>query len=256
MKKILFLGLFVIATLSHANAQCCSALHRLGIFDHLGISVGAGTTGVSVDLSTPITPWVQLRGGVDIMPGITFSDDVDANVHYTANGVAGEYSTDINVKGDLGRTQGHVIFNFYPMRDKCGLFIAAGAYIGGSNILKLKGQATDTQLLEYIKDGGGTVNIGDYPLPIDRDGSVSGFLRTTSFRPYLGIGWGKPCPKKRVSFMIDLGVQFMGKLKVYDSAENVVPVDKALDSDDTYQKIMDKLTVYPVLKFTLNGRIF
>lgn len=28
------------------------------------------------------------------------------------------------------------------------------------------------------------------------------------------------------------------------------------DNDDTFQKVMDHFTVYPVLKFTISGRIF
>lgn len=28
------------------------------------------------------------------------------------------------------------------------------------------------------------------------------------------------------------------------------------ENDDTYQKIMDKLTIWPVIKFTISGRIF
>lgn len=54
--------------------------------------------------------------------------------------------------------------------------------------------------------------------------------------------------------MFDLGVQFMGKMKVYDN-RGPVDLDELVDSDDDWQKWMDKLTVYPVLKFTICGRI-
>ena len=49
-------------------------------------------------------------------------------------------------------------------------------------------------------------------------------------------------------------MQFHGKPKLYANGE-IVNLSDVTD-DDTYQKIMDKLTVWPVLKFTLSGRIF
>lgn len=51
------------------------------VFNHLGAGVGVGTTGISIEVATPITEWVQMRAGVSIMPGITFNSD--AEVSYT-----------------------------------------------------------------------------------------------------------------------------------------------------------------------------
>ena len=84
---------------------------------------------------------------------------------------------------------------------------------------------------------------------------VNGDVRVNAVRPYLGLGYGRLVPNKRVGFRFELGVQIHGKIKVYqDDAE--VPVGDHLDSDDDLSKIVKDLTVYPVLKFTLTGRIF
>ena len=47
----------------------------------------------------------------------------------------------------------------------------------------------------------------------------------------------------------------MGKMKAYQN-DNELATDAVKKSDDDLSKILDKLTVYPVLKFTLTGRIF
>ena len=54
----------------------------------------------------------------------------------------------------------------------------------------------------------------------------------------------------------ELGVQFHGKPDVYTDYGNVNNLLDEVDPDDTFSKIMDKLTVYPVMKIRLCGRIF
>jgi hypothetical protein len=46
----------------------------------------------------------------------------------------------------------------------------------------------------------------------------------------------------------------MGKMKVYQN-DTEVNINEMSKGEDDLSKIIDKLTVYPVLKFTLTGRI-
>lgn len=57
------------------------------IFNHLGGGVGVGTNGVSVELATPISHFVQMRAGFSWMPSIKFHSDVDFT--YNAPDAAG-----------------------------------------------------------------------------------------------------------------------------------------------------------------------
>ena len=66
---------------------------------------------------------------------------------------------------------------------------------------------------------------------------------------------GRLVPKNRVGFRFEAGCQFMGKLKVYQDNKEV-KINELNDSDDDLSKIIDKWTVYPVLKLTITGRIF
>lgn len=224
-------------------------LNNRNIFNHLGVSVHAATTGFGFEVASPITDWVTMRVGATFMPGFKFGTDVD--VDYTDPITGGYGSTSMEVDASLKRSQGSIIFNIYPFGSRYSFFVAAGAYFGGSKILKITGHSDE---LSSFMSSDASVMIGDFTIPVDENGDVRGGLKTKSFRPYLGIGFGRPVPKGRVSFMWELGVQFHGKMKVYTDFGDINELAKDVNDDD-WQKWMDKLTIYPVMKFTLCGRI-
>lgn len=229
------------------NVQQAAAQQELGVFNSLAVGAGVGLTGVDVNVATSITPYLALRGGLSIMPNFNLSTDVDVDV----SGMEGsDVPSTIEMEGSIKRVSGEVLLNVYPF--KGSFFIAAGAYFGGSSIVKISGHSD--ALANLPADAG--VIIGDYTIPVDKNGNVSGGLRVNSFRPYVGLGFGRVVPKKRISVMFELGVQFHGKPEVYTNYGDVSQLMAELDADDTFSDIMDKLTFYPVLKLRLCGRIF
>lgn len=238
MKKKLLAALMILSAL---NASALTP----GIFDHLGLGVGIGTTGITIEAATPITSFVQVRAGVSIVPSITFK--ADADIEYSTPWQEGRVD-DAELKGDLGRVQGQLIFNVYPI-PKCNFFIAAGAYFGGDKLIKIKGHSDELQ--KYASEIDGVV-IGDYKLPCDNEGNVSGGIKVNSFRPYLGIGFGRVVPGKLLSFNTELGVQIHGKPKLYTDYGTLDLMDEV--DDNTFNKIMEKVTIYPTLTFRLNFR--
>ena len=190
------------------------AQKELGVFNSLAVGVGVGTTGIDVNVATPITSHFDLRGGFSIMP---------------------------NFRMQWGK--------------KSSFFLTAGAYFGGGTLLKINGHSDE--LKELVAEAGKAgVVIGDYTIPVDKNGNVSGGLKVSSFRPYVGLGFGRAVPKKRLGVMFELGVQFQGKPDVYTDYGNIGNLLAEADPDDTFSKIVDKLTVYPVMKIRLCGRIF
>ena len=85
----------------------------LGVFNHIGLGVGVGTNGISVEAATPITRFLALRAGVHFMPDFKFGTDVDAYYNHPVTGES--VSETIDVDCGLGRTQGSVILNVYPI---------------------------------------------------------------------------------------------------------------------------------------------
>ena len=250
MKKVisgLLLAAAALGTSVSASAQCCG-LGRLGIFNHLGIGAGVGTTGISVEAATPITRWVSLRAGVHFMPNIKFNTDVDAYYSNTVNGQLVEGQTTIDVDCSLGRTQGSVIFNFYPI-PVGSFFIAAGAYFSGDKLIKIKGHSDE------FAGAAGSIEVGDYNIPVDKDGNVRGGLKVKGFRPYVGIGWGRAIPKHLLNFNVELGAQFQGKPQVYSESGDLEEFANNREEND-FHDVIKYLKVYPTLTFRLTGKIF
>lgn len=251
MKKVIFLWAFVCLNVLFNPV---SAQKELGIFNSLSVGVSAGTTGIGVDVATPVTPYFAIRGGVSIMPGIHINTDVDVDLVAVDEGVNSKPEVrSLDMTGSTKRASGELLVNFYPFPNASSFFVTAGAYFGGSKLLKIDGHSDE--LAEYVQhEGFAGIVIGDQTIPVDKNGNVSGGLKVNGFRPYVGVGFGRAVPKNRIGVQFELGVQLHGSPKLYSSAGDLG--DAFTDGDDSFTKIMDKLTVYPVMKVRFCGRLF
>ncbi len=248
MKKTVFTILAALALLMPGTAAAQD------LFNHLAVNAHVATTGVGVELSTPITKFITMRAGVTCMPGFSFNAEVDGQ--YYVNGESNDFTVDLDA--NLKRTQGSVIFNVYPLAKAkvcSSFFLAAGLYFGGDKLVKINGHSDE--IAEKINQFNGNpyIELGDYKLPVDENGNVKGGLKVQKVRPYLGLGFGRYVPKKRISVTGELGVQFHGHIKPYTSEGEIEAFDELTEKDD-WKKVMDKLTVYPMLKIVISGRIF
>lgn len=240
----------IIAAIAAISVSFCANAIGPNVFNHLGVNAGVGTTGISIEAATPITNFLQLRAGASFVPPIKFH--TTETFSYSLMGMPTE--TSAKVDGDFKRTQGQVILNVYPI-PKCSLFVSAGAYFGGDKLIKISGHSDEIAAAQEA-DAISTVTIGNYELPLEDNGNVHGSMKVAKVRPYVGIGWGRAIPSKLVNFNVELGVQMHKTPKIYDSNNVEVPISAGLDNDDAFQKIMDKLSVWPVLTFRICGKIF
>ena len=248
MKKTVFTILAALALLMPGTAAAQD------LFNHLAVNAHVATTGVGVELSTPITKFITMRAGVTCMPGFSFNAEVDGQ--YYVNNTQKDFT--VNLDANLKRTQGSVIFNVYPLAKAkvcSSFFLAAGLYFGGDKLVKINGHSDE--IAEKINQFNGNpyIELGDYKLPVDENGNVKGGLKVQKVRPYVGLGFGRYVPKKRISVTGELGVQFHGHIKPYTSEGEIEAFDELTEKDD-WKKVMDKLTVYPMLKIVISGRIF
>lgn len=267
MKKFLLLCGVALLGMSHASAQ-----EFYGLGNRVGISVGGGLTGITIDAATCLTPYVGVRAGVDYFPNVKVDTELDLEVGQYANdyeAFTGNTLPDqMDVQGKTSMTTGHILFDIHPF--KTGFRITAGAYFGGSKIIsvynKEDGALKDIYNFNHlspwasqIQDGKGIgLALGDYFLAPDKDGNVKSTLEVAGFRPYLGIGFGHAVPKKRVGVQFDLGVQFWGTPKVYLDGDNgkkeLTEEDADGDGGDAI-KTLSKITVYPCMTLRITGRI-
>lgn len=246
--------LFVFIALMCGMTAVAKDEFEYGVFNHLGASVSAGTTGVGVHVSTCVTKWLGVRAGVNIMPGIKINTDVGINQSYQFQGETVTFSN-VNVEGNLARTTFDVIADVYPFGG--GFFVSAGFSFGGADLVKVKGHSDEVAEFYRTHDVSQyQVQIDDLNIPVDKNGNVEGGVKVSAFRPYLGIGFGsRNVPKRRLGFRTDLGVQIDGKPKVYGGGKEDLLDGADIDGADDISKFVNKLTVYPVLRFTLTGRI-
>lgn len=228
------------------------------VFNHLSVGVGVGLTGISIDLAAPITPYVAVRGGVDIFPNIKYKTDLDIEGE-NLSGYTGARS--FEVEGKTGLTAGHLLFDVYPFKSS-SFHLTAGAYIGKDKIVTLK-NTQEGALMDITRYNNSLpagqkkigLDLGDYLLTPDERGNVDATLKVQSFRPYLGFGFGRAVPAKhRFACNFDMGVQFWGTPKVFVRDHELQKGEATGDSGEVL-KYISKATVYPVINVRLVGRI-
>lgn len=270
--------LVIIAALLAAGTGVSAQDNNL--FDHLGVSVGVGSTGITLDLSTHVTDYVGIRAGVDIMPKFKYATDIDID---DSNRYQLAYDTwrqwymlnnptstppelrvpdEVDVEGKLNNTTGHLLVDVFPFGSKLALHFTVGAYMGPKDVVNVY-TPNDEQLADIAKYNAWQTDpnliigaqLGDYFLQPDANGHIDANVRVKGFRPYVGLGWGRSVPKKRVGFSFDAGVQFWGKPEIYLQDEKMTE-SNFNGEDGGVVKTLTKIQIYPCVTFRLTGRIF
>lgn len=227
-------------------AQAQDTVEEFGIFDHLSLGVTLGTTGIGFDVAAPVTEYLQLRAGYDILSGLKYKEDID----YRAKG---QPTKKTEVEGKLHLGAAKLLLDVFPFRTVPFRF-TTGFYLGTDEIIKAENTIPVTAF-----DKGEGLLIGDYIVEFDQDGIAKATIKVNKFRPYVGIGFGRSVPRKRIGVSGDLGVMFWGKPKLYEkqTGQDLEITKSDLGSDsDKYFDIMSKITVYPALTIRICGRIF
>ena len=266
MKKLMMVAVILLTSVGSVMAQ---KEYKRGFLNHVGINVGAGTEGISVGLAAPVTGFFELEAGVNVMPSFKLSGDLDVDVNTSSlpqvPNVQYPTSATIHAEGSFDRTTFNVKANLYPFGGGTKFFIAAGLSIGGEKIAEVSGscdelrkfsQSLPTQELKNEFRQAVSANLAGYNLQFDDNYNVQGDIRCKKVRPYLGLGFGRLVPKNRLGMRLELGCQFMDKLKVYQN-DTEIDINKALEDagDDDLSKFVKDLKIYPVVKFSFTGRI-
>ena len=226
MKKLMMVAVILLTSVGSVMAQ---NEYKRGIFNHVGLNVGAGTEGISVGVAAPVTNFLEVEAGVNIMPSFKLSGDLDVDVNTSSlpqvPNVQYPTSATIHAEGSFDRTTFNVKANLYPFGGGSKFFIAAGLSIGGEKIAEVTGSCDElrdfsnkylknNQTLEQQFRKAISANLGGYNLELDENYNLQGDIRCKNVRPYLGLGFGRLVPKNRIGMRLELGCQFMDKLKV------------------------------------------
>lgn len=270
MKKVFFTLALAALSFSGVRAQTAEKEFQAGLFNHVAVGVSVGTDGIGIDAATTLNSYFQIRAGVNFLPGLNLNKELDiSGIDYSS--IPDEYQALIDripqkaeIKAEPKMTNFKVLLDFYPFK-KSSFHLTGGFYAGNQDVIKAY---TDNGELKAVTDYNNIalnnpqfnlpqlgLELGDYLLTPDENGNVNAEIRTNGFKPYLGIGFGRAVPKKRLGFRFDMGVQFWGTPKVYCNDIELKAEDLGGEEGDVL-KYISKATVYPVISFRLCGRIF
>lgn len=244
---------------------------KRGIFNHLSVNAGVGLEGISIGVAAPVTNFLEIEGGVSMIPAIkpTFDLNIPSqSVTVTQNGVSATINTPddmkVNTEGNFKRTMGHIKAYVYPFGGSSKFFVVGGLSFGGKKIATVQGYSEDLknfaaqypQYTQQILDAVGA-NLSGYNLKLNDDFRINGDIRCKNVRPYIGLGFGRTVPKNRIGFRFESGVQYMGTLKVFqdDQELDLEQILRDATGDDTVSKIVKNLKFYPCFKLSIIGRL-
>lgn len=275
MKKLFLVCALVTFGLSQAFAQLDE--DEFEFFNHVSAGVSLGTDGIGIEVAAPLTYNFAVRAGYVFMPKFKYKEK-DVNIGKDAAFINGETQDQlIDIEGKLNMGDFKLLFDYYPFRTS-SFHVTAGAYIGKGKVVEAYNA---TPFLKQSAWGNKGIELGSgtnsYTLVSESDGNFKAEAKVNSFKPYLGIGFGRAVPKGRVGVQFDLGVQFWGKPEVWGNINSVNQSTGMLETryqkidkdrivtegkDKGYQDVKDavknieKFSVYPVLTLRINGRIF
>lgn len=144
MKKLMMMAVILLAGVGSVMAQ---SDYKRGIFNHVGLNVGAGTEGIGVGVAAPVTNFLEVEAGVNIMPSFKLSGDLDVDVNTSSlpqvPNVTYPTGATIHAEGSFDRTTFNVKANLYPFGGGSKFFIAAGLSIGGEKIAEVTGSCDE-----------------------------------------------------------------------------------------------------------------
>ena len=274
MKKTLLFTFAIITMAGHVSGQTDT-----NVFNHLAAGLSVGTPGIGIDVAMPACKFVQLRAGFDMMPKIKVNTHLDVNIKqyyssYTTGSLATLPIDRVDVQGKLNLINGKFLVDVLPI-PTCSFRVTLGAYFGAGDVVSVYNK--EDGALACINDANNKIQqlneqyagnpiyeqqkligleLGDYLLTPDNAGNVKATINTNTFRPYVGIGYGKAVPSKRIGCLVDLGCMFWGTPTVKDHNDHELTAEDLGSNGGDIVKTISKIKVYPCLSIRLCGRIF
>ena len=254
--RLLFLTLPFVALFSVGQAQTRMDIAGRKAFSNVGVSANIATTGFGVSAATPLHRSVSLRAGFQTAPfgySYTYDDFAQLNVGGTSVRVP-----DLDLKAKLKMSSGHLLVDWVPFRrGRSSFFLSAGFFVGSGKLITVDGQF-DMQALadagipvDMVKDI--PIEIGDAVITPDASGAAHAYLKVHSFKPYVGLGFGRAIPTRRVGFRFELGALFYGSPKIDSPNYSSTSQDDELEG---FNKLLRDFKVYPQLSFQVTVRLF
>ncbi len=295
MKKIFAFATTLALSLTFFSARAQEAPQQENVlFKHVSAGVGIGLLdGLQVQVATSILPNLQARLlYTDFFPYVSIANGLAkkhagiginpleykvTGIDYHKNGVNID---EINISGKTHQRNLSLLADFYPAKKSSfhitgGLMVSLSrSLVSGTGVLKNTTNG-DPVMSEQDK---GHVEIFGVTTDLNGDVQIDIQYKANRVKPYLGIGFGRPCSTKhRVGVNFDMGVAYTGGIHAYsynytEGTPVKVELNEAWVNDPGNQDVKDnlgeaesllkyvstanKIPVMPYLRFTVNVAIF
>ncbi|WP_109623135.1 hypothetical protein [Sediminitomix flava] len=195
-----------------------------GAFSKFAIGFSGGTTGAGFDISTNLTKHLQLSVEGNLFQLMNIQHEAD---------IEGEPFT-IDASVDLQAFDAKIAF--LPFAGSSFKLVGGFGYF--KNDVTIVGIYEEDVAL-------GEINVDPGQLTVRSTWKVTA--------PYMGIGFGRPVPKRRIGFGLDMGAYYVGSPDARLTGTNLV---EAMNSQE--EQLRENLSGYewfPVIKFRLAVRL-
>lgn len=221
-----------------SDSAVTDSLPKMPPFRRHALGINAGLQGLGADYAFRISRGVSVRlRGMWLNYGIEnfeYSID-DQNVYIDAN---------------IDQQQIDLIFDFYPSQKSSFKFMVGGSYFL-SNTADITINLKDTLFIG--DDGPDPDDRGDFIFYPDDIGGITLDATWNQFAPYVGIGFGRAVPKKRVGFAVELGTFYIGQLDLEGSSTGLMEITEAEEAE--LEENLSSLNWYPQLNFRLSIKL-
>ena len=265
-------------------ALCTLLFHPVSAQNRLRLSAGVelSSTGVGLEAATTLNPHFAVRGGISLFPihykvnpfEISMESSMETRMTTAMSNSATRDAlqkaglptslTDVNknmdVTASLGLVNGKLLVDIYPSKHFAFHF-TGGLYVGKERLINIDGKMKQmTRVLGVIEEKGTNLwsdiyaDNENYQLTARDLTNINAAFAINKVKPYLGLGFGRAIPKRRVGTSFEIGAFYQGPPKTKSDNANV---QKMIDYElaDTAD-LLKYVSWWPVVSFKLNIALF
>ncbi|MBQ6286609.1 MAG: hypothetical protein IJK73_03010 [Bacteroidales bacterium] len=252
MKKLLAIA--VIALLGGSlSAQ------DYGYFNSMALGLKVGTAGLGLEAAAPVGPYVQLRAGYSMMPGLSYSRTIDVPEHPGAEGSGKGANIPVDAKATLHFQDASLLVDLFPSSTG-GFHFTVGMMYGPKDAVKVTNPKSDLPN-DYNTVG---LDVDGYTVRATNN-KIDGYIGVNAPRPYVGLGFGRAVSNKhRVGVTFDMGAIYWGKPGLFAPGEPLIGDIKDVrvtsasmnGRDEGLIELAEKIVAYPMLNLHVFVRLF
>ena len=190
----------------------------------------AGLLGYGADFATRVNPHLILRAGVNFFQLEGF-EDVRELAGRSVLIVASNNTLSFDMMGE-----------YYPWQKSSFKLIFGGSYI----------QSLTANAMIMVTD---PMMFGEIELTPEQVGEIDIELAYGGMAPFLGIGFGRSIPNKRIGLGLEVGSYYIGSPSVNMNASELLEPSASAEQEKSLEESFRTLSWLPTVKFRLAVRL-